>query len=155
MIENASKLQPLTIMRPRFSLKWLLVAFAIAAICLLVFYVYPTGKAERLASAINRGEVHPYDVVEQPETFYFGNPQRTKILGRKTAVAQLAPRTWSDLWHARRRIEVTMTWSLESQKYELLHYGQLVSSLSGFQLYNWNEREVRMQVPTTVPPASP
>ena len=142
-------------MRPRFSLKWLLVFFAFFAICLFVFYVYPTSKTASLVAAINRAEVHPYDVVEQPDTFYFSDPERDKILGRKTAVAQLMPRTWSDLWHARRRLAFTMTWSIESPNYELQHQGQIVSSPNGFQLYNWNEMQVRLQGPPTVKANSP
>lgn len=137
-------------MRPRFSLKWLLLSFAILAACLYAFYVYPTTKAERLVAAINRAEVHPYDVVPQPDTIYFSNPEiRRKIGARKTAAAQLLPRTWDDFWHARRRLGVTVTWSIESPSFELQHQVQLTSSPTGFQLYNWNEREVPLQPPVT------
>ncbi len=142
-------------MRPRFSLKWLLAFFAFFAICLYVFYVYPTSKAERLVGAINRGEVHPYDVVEQPETFYFGEAERSKILGRKTAEAQLLSRTWGDFWHVRRRIAVTMTWATASPDYDLRHHGQIASSPMGLQLYNWNEDHVRVSGPPAVKAKSP
>ena len=128
----------------QFSLKWLLLGFAAIAIGLYLFYVYPTQKAERLVAAINRGDVHPYDIVERPQTFYFTNPQRVKITNHKTAVALLPPRTWSDVWHARRRIAITMTWSLDNPKYALEHQTQLLSTLTGFHMYSWNEREIRL-----------
>ena len=133
--------------RFQFSLKWMLVLFTCFAVGLYVFYVYPTQRAEQLVAAINIGEVQPYDVVERPQTLSFSSPQLLKITGQQSTVAQLAPRTWGDVWRARRRINVTMTWSLENPKYVRQHQAQFLSTLTGFRMYFWNDQEMEIHLP--------
>ena len=123
----------------RISIKWSLIGFAVFAIALFVLFSYPTQRAEHLVGAINRGDVHPYVVVERPQA-----PQLAKLTtDEETAVAQLLPRSWSDVWHFQRRIGITMTWSLNDPKYVLQHETMILSSPTGFHLYAWNERQVR------------
>jgi hypothetical protein len=128
----------------RISIKWLLVGFAVFAIVLFVLFVYPAYRAEQLVGAINRGDVHPYEAVERPQA-----PQLARLTtDEETAVAQLLPRSWRDVWHFQRRIGITMTWSLNDPKYVLQHEAIILSRPTGFHLFVWNERQVRKPTKT-------
>ena len=122
----------------RISVKWLLIGFAVFAVALFVLFSYPTLRAAHLVGAINRGDVHPYEVVERPQAPLLAN----LTTDEKTAVAQLLPRSWSDVWHFQRRIGITMTWPSTDPKYALQHEIMILSSPTGFHLYVWNERFV-------------
>jgi hypothetical protein len=82
-------------MRPRFSLRWLLIVLAVFAVALYVFFVQPTIRSYQLVSIAKEG-------VFQPSSNVF-----TDLQGIWTSRnAQLQPRTWKDLLKFRRRVIV-------------------------------------------------
>jgi hypothetical protein len=120
-------------MRPRFSLRWLLIAFAIFSVCLYVLFIRPTVLAERFVAAINRGEADPYDVVQRPQL------AASRPTDNKTVVARVLPRTWSDILHARRELGATITWFNDKSRFSRQHYVEIQSALTGFRLIRWQE----------------
>ena len=109
MIENASKLQPLAIMRPRFSLKWLLIVFTILGIAFYAALVRPTFVANRFVNAIDDDD---YSVLDSAAIFVDwrkGHPWLFEVDGqagfKKIQIrARLVSRSWMDLLTLRRRI---------------------------------------------------
>jgi hypothetical protein len=87
--------------RPRFSLKWLLIACSLVAVALYVFFVHPTVRANRFVDAINGGDFRELttlgmlkDLKSFSQDFSFENC---------TVSAELKPRTWRDVYKFRRK----------------------------------------------------
>jgi hypothetical protein len=90
--------------RPRFSMRWLLIAFTLIAIALYVFFVHPTVAANRFVGAVNRDDFRELtalgmlkDLKSISKDFSFENC---------TVSAELKPRTWRDLYKFRRKVLV-------------------------------------------------
>src|SRR6478735_5443629 len=82
-------------MRPRFSLRWLLIVFTLIAVALYVFFVHPTVAANRFVVAVNRGDFRELTALGMLKSlksiikdFSFEN---------YTVSAELKPRTWRDV----------------------------------------------------------
>ncbi len=89
-------------MRPRFSLRWLLIAFTLVAVALYVFFVHPTVRANRFAGAINGGDFAELKALGMNEK-----------LGVSLEVCKvkaiLKSRTWRDVFKFRRKASVLVT----------------------------------------------
>jgi hypothetical protein len=91
-------------MRPRFSLRWLLIAFTLLAVAFYLCFVRPTVIAKEFVNAVNMGG-------ESRDSAFTSAAFGTKrgILPSyffldRGAEAHLIPRTWSDIWRCQRRI---------------------------------------------------
>ena len=100
-------------MRPRFSLKWLLIAFTVLSVLFYVLFIRPTVNAERFVADINAGNYSQLPV--------FKNTIR--ILD---ADAFLLPRSWDDALRCRWRIGVEVT----SQSFFLVRSRDAVNTKS-------------------------
>jgi hypothetical protein len=97
-------------MRPRFSLRWLLIAFTVLSLGFYLFFIRPTVIANQFVSRIDDGEVDQFlslygrlvrDRIERFEQAY--SPD---ISPRFTAVCY--PQTWTDFIALRRTISVSV-----------------------------------------------
>jgi hypothetical protein len=92
-------------MRPRFSLRWLLIGFTFLTVIFYLLFIRPTVVAQRLVSAVKNGERSP------------------GILGTwghhpwQVEKAALQPRTWPDIWQFRRRVRVDTSFTDASGMY--------------------------------------
>jgi hypothetical protein len=91
--------------RLRFTMRWLLVAFAIATIAFYVLFIRPTIVAERFVRVIGEGDL------KQAASMLIGDQQSAGMphihdFGSASSAGQLSRRTWSDIWHLRRTISV-------------------------------------------------
>ena len=92
-------------MRPRFSLKWLLIAFTILGVAFYVAFVRPTVIAQRFINLVE------HDELQRAESLFI-EPDKPFDLGRKEksvpviVEAELLPRTWHDVLKMQRRLEV-------------------------------------------------
>ena len=83
-------------MRPRFSLRWLLIAFTLVAVALYVFFVHPTVRANRFVGAINGGEFGELKALRMTEKLGVS-------LEDCKVSAEVKPRTWRDVYKFRRK----------------------------------------------------
>jgi hypothetical protein len=93
--------------RPRFSLRLILLAFALLAVALYVFVVRPTTLANRFVAAVSQqeyeaagrlmcNEEEAKEWVEMVRPEYSSKPDRV--------YAEVMPREWQDVWRGQRRI---------------------------------------------------
>jgi hypothetical protein len=94
-------------MRPRFSLKRLLVGVTALSVFLCTFFIYPTIFAHRFVAAVESGAAEPYAFQALP-TLASAVPRRPVV---DSAKVELLPRSWDDLWHFRRRVSLNVDWS--------------------------------------------
>lgn len=78
-------------MRPRFSLRWLLLVFTLLTVAFYLLFVSPTFVADRLIAASDRDDLSEL----KP---WLGVPPVLRIRS-----ARLQPREWSDVWRFQRR----------------------------------------------------
>lgn len=93
-------------MRPRFTLRTLLILTALAAAACYWFVARPTIVANRFVAAVNRGDYPAAQALAiQPASW--DQPPDWRLLNTKPLQysAQVQPRTWVDLCCARRRIQ--------------------------------------------------
>jgi hypothetical protein len=94
-------------MRPRFSLKWLLIAFTILGVAFYFAFVRPTVLANKLVNLIDRDEFQLAEslIVEPSKPFAFKgfNGAESEPV---VAEVRLLPRKWRDLWKMQRRLDV-------------------------------------------------
>lgn len=96
-------------MRPRFSLKWLLIAFTTLGGAFYAAFVRPTVVASRFVNAIDDGD---YSALETAAIFGDHDLKNAQELGtdhftgsRMTSIrTRLVPRSWMDLLACRRWI---------------------------------------------------
>jgi hypothetical protein len=90
-------------MRPRFSLKWLLIAFTILGVAFYVAFVRPTAQANRFIESLKAAEYTtlPSDLVPNDEML------RTRKWKFKDA--RLESREWADVWRCRRRFSILLS----------------------------------------------
>jgi len=82
--------------RPRFSLRWLLIAFTLAAVAFYVCFVHPTIRANRFVSAIKRGYFEELKALKMHEKLGVS-------LEDCKVTAEVKPRTWRDVYKFRRK----------------------------------------------------
>ena len=82
--------------RPRFSLRWMLIAFTLLAVIFYFCFVWPTVNAQRLVADINVGN-------------YSRLPVFKDSIHIVDADAFLLPRSWDDALRCRRRVGVEVT----------------------------------------------
>jgi hypothetical protein len=95
-------------MYPRFSLKWLLIAFTILGVAFYIAFVRPTVIAKRIAAEIERGDLfvetlHPFRLGDSKSQTTWARLKRWSASGNPVKVS-LEPRTWDDLFNFRRRL---------------------------------------------------
>jgi hypothetical protein len=84
------------LVRPRISLRWLLIAFTLIAIALYVFFVHPTVRANRFVGRINGGDFGELKAI--------GLTEKLAVSLEDCEVsAELRPRTWRDVCKFRRK----------------------------------------------------
>ena len=101
LTENCS--QTCSNMRPRFSLKWLLIVFTILGVAFYVAFVRPTVIANRFIESLKDTEYTtlPSDLAGQDEML------RTRKWKFKDA--RLEPREWADVWRCRQRFSILLS----------------------------------------------
>jgi hypothetical protein len=88
-------------MRPRFSLRWLLIAVTVVAVLLFVLLIHPDNKAQSFVNAVND---RTFDLNVEARLKEAG--VELERLGRRVDAA-LIPRNWADRVFMRRRVKVT------------------------------------------------
>lgn len=94
-------------MRPRFSLRWLLILFAFFAFALYFCFVRPTALANKFVYLVEHDDLKGADSLliepHQPLALvlYAGTEPDQRVLQ-----AVLNPRSWEDIWKCRRRIDI-------------------------------------------------
>ena len=89
--------------RPRFSLKWLLIAVTVLSVALFVLVIYPTNKAKRFVAGINDGRIDPTKELEWP----FRSESTLAPISRIPLTAELKPYIWADFVSCQRRVDVS------------------------------------------------
>jgi hypothetical protein len=93
--------------RPRFSLRFVLLAFALLAVALYVFVVRPTALANRFVAAVSeqdyiaalrvmRGDEEAKQLLELVRPEHSSKPDRV--------YAEVMSREWEDWWRGQRRV---------------------------------------------------
>lgn len=85
-------------LRPRFSLRWILVLFAFVGVILYLFFVRPTVIAQQLIASVKSPDFKPGSLLPSDD-------------GGKWTLqdAYLQPREWTDVWKCQRRVQVHAT----------------------------------------------
>jgi hypothetical protein len=91
-------------MRPRFSLKWLLIAFTVLSVAFFVAIVWPTLIAQRFVSAIERGDYD--DAVSMCAEEKRQGLAEWFFRDNATVKVTLAPRGWRDILKSQRSMFV-------------------------------------------------
>lgn len=89
-------------MRPRFSLKWLLVLIAIAGFGFYTFFVRPTATAKKFIKLVESGD---YEGAESLCLSHFSIDLRFHS-NDALVEAKLEPRTWLDVLRTQRRVDI-------------------------------------------------
>jgi hypothetical protein len=90
-------------MKPRYSLKWLLVLFSVLAAAFYGLIVRPTALATSLIADAREGTYTAVtSLVPNDDLFQKGNGTW------KFGDARLEPREWTDLWHCQRRFAILL-----------------------------------------------
>jgi len=89
--------------RFRFSLKWLLVFFAVVACCLYIFYVRPTVLAKQFVQDVESGKFEP-----EPR-FHVRLETPYKEYNCRYVAARLLPREWQDVQNCQHRVMATVS----------------------------------------------
>jgi hypothetical protein len=129
-------------MRPRFSLKWLLLGFTLLAVSLYLVAIYPGVVAKRFATEINQNAVNQARCVELERLLLKGEsvdeyraraapPPYRSLVVTETAVLQ-AP-TFHDLIRLQRRVEVDLSLKAESDNFNhgLGQHREIAVSITG------------------------
>lgn len=91
--------------RPRFTMRWVMIAFTVLGVAFYVLFVRPTVLAEQFVRNIQRGDFAEAEaMLSDPARNRFGKSTR---LAKRSTIASMYPRDWSDVWHFRRTIEVS------------------------------------------------
>lgn len=92
-------------MRPRFSIRLLLVVVALLAVALYILFVRPTTVAERFVDAVNERDFDTARSLLIDQDFWLFRDDPTSVPKSVQRVyAEIVPREWSDIWSLQRRI---------------------------------------------------
>jgi hypothetical protein len=90
-------------LRPRFSLRWIFVAFALSGVFLYLWFVRPTSRGQSFVAAIQSGDFRAARALANDDSLLDGiDAKSSGVVDRVSA--ELTPWTWDDIWTARRRI---------------------------------------------------
>lgn len=135
-------------MRPRFSLKWLLIAVTLLSVALFVLVIYPTNKAKRFVAGINDGSIDHDAASGNPKPFEF-TKQEAGEDGRSTA--ELLPWDGGDLFRMRRRVEIIesrpaglWTWQKPAIITAPVEYERIVEVAVSLAGYHQNQSKTRL-----------
>jgi hypothetical protein len=92
-------------MRPRFSLRWLLLALTVFALGLYVLFVHPTVRAQQLVAAINRGDYQTLIDLKMQQAMQ-QSYDRAYAFENCDTTAELTPRTWPNVYKCCRNVVV-------------------------------------------------
>jgi len=101
-------------MLPRFSLRRLLIIVTLLAVASYALFVRPTVLANRLAQAVNAGDLQSAEALLGDPA---GNAFQTAFT-EATSVAEVSPREWSDVWHLRRTVVVSSSMVIRDSDWE-------------------------------------
>ena len=108
-------------MRPRFSLRWLLIAFTIMSVAFYILIIRPTTIAQRFVTALNRGDVTALrmlaDGVQDSLLNSLHQQDKNIKLEDVKFSAEIRPQTWRDIYKFRRDVWLHLSYST----YELPH----------------------------------
>jgi hypothetical protein len=94
-------------MRPRFSLRWLLIAVAVLAIGLYVLFIRPTVVAQRFAAAIGRGDYSDLHTIGEGKLLQRFASESDRVTSANVEIfARLEPQTRNDVFKFQRRLWV-------------------------------------------------
>jgi hypothetical protein len=100
-------------MYPRFSLKWLLIAFTILGVAFYIAFVRPTVIAKRFVAAVERRDFSQLvDLTSKKRNEGFGRGLKAvweRSPDRVQLKADILPQTWTDIFRFQRRIDLTST----------------------------------------------
>lgn len=92
-------------MRPRFSLRWLLIAFVVVAFVSYVFFIRPTVIARSFVTEIENRDFSQADRLFRSSDF---SPVifQDGFTSIKSVHVFLTPQEWGDVWRGQRRISI-------------------------------------------------
>jgi hypothetical protein len=93
-----------SLVRPRFSLRWLLIALTLFALVLYLFVVHPTVRAHQLIAAINHGDFR--GLMELGMLGSLQSHDKNYSFENCNTTAEIASRTWPDVYKCRRNVVV-------------------------------------------------
>jgi hypothetical protein len=99
-------------MRPRFSVRVLLVVCAVLAIACYLLFARPTAIAEQFVAAVNARDFHVAESLLKPQPFrsgkslieYYTSPSPNPATKAVLIYAEVLPREWNDIWSFQRRV---------------------------------------------------
>lgn len=93
---------------PRFSIRWLLIGFAVLTVVFYLLFVRPTVIANQFARAIKAGDFTlAASMLNSGDESSFAMPYSG--FSDVTTVAEIFTREWTDIWHFRRSISVRLS----------------------------------------------
>jgi hypothetical protein len=90
--------------RPRFSLRLVLVAFALLSVLLYVLIIRPTTLANRFVDAVGRRDYDAAQALMSNAGEWDGVVNPPQVFKADRVYAELMPREWEDVWSCERRI---------------------------------------------------
>jgi hypothetical protein len=94
-------------MRPRFSLRWLLIGFTIVSVAFYVAIIRPTAMAQRFVVAIERNDfdaAHSLLREDDRRISIAAGKLRDRVGPIDRMFIEIFPRNWQDLWACQRRL---------------------------------------------------
>jgi hypothetical protein len=106
-------------MRPRFSLRWLLIAVAVLAIGLYVLFIRPTVVAQRFVAAIGRGDYSDLGTMRGSKLLQRFASESDRVTSADVEIfARLEPQTRDDVFKFQRRLWVFIFFPKEDKPVE-------------------------------------
>ena len=91
--------------RFRFSLKWMLILFALLGVAFYLLFVRPTVIANQFVASVKSGDFNTMNAMFSPPVKFAHRPEEM------TFNAVLRPRTLDDVFHLRREIELYLEYN--------------------------------------------
>jgi hypothetical protein len=91
-------------MRPRFSIRWLLVLIAALALCCYVLFVRPTVIAHRFVDAIKHRDLETAQGLLLNNWPHGITPPLDASESIEFVYAEVLPRDWNDIWALQRKL---------------------------------------------------
>jgi hypothetical protein len=117
-------------MRPRFSLRWLLIAFTVLSLGFYLLFVRPTVLANEFIAAING---HDYERANSLFEYVRTIRGFTSFGGERSwYIGEVRPREWSDVWQCRRIIRVEYGFNLDTGQRAFNFYSPVMFEATPF-----------------------
>jgi hypothetical protein len=131
-------------MRPRFSVRLLLIVFAVLAVVCYVLLARPTLMAERFASAVNNRDYGAAHSLLRDQRFWrrssffaIYTPQSATPTSKTVLIyAEVLPREWSDIWSFQRRLifRVALVDDNDGRHVEWTEDTEMVAHIDGLEV---------------------